>query len=383
MSVDANFNVYDSYEELLYSTIKRKPIRIMPDFPIPTEDVNSTNDLLTLISFIKEHNLHNICSKFKRLVDCEESIMEFNAMVGLDEAKKTMATQILSLCSDNDASSEDSSDVHCVIYGSPGCGKTTLAKVLSKLYLKMGVIKNGTIIKGDRSSMIGEYVGETEGKTKKLLTKALGGVFFLDEAYQLGHSSDGNRDPFAYVCITTIVQFITENKGKFVMILAGYKQDILDNFFAQNEGLDRRFPFKYTLKGYNDDQLLEIFKYQASRAGYKIAGTDNINELNSYDELTNKYPSTINMFANNHIKHVRPAITSSFFRKHKENFQYYGGDTETFFGCCKMIHDKRMFSQLNTDKILSKVDIEKGYKMFDASKSESKTNDNITDRYFI
>lgn len=353
----------------------------MPDFPMPTEDVNSVNDILDLIQFIKDNKLDNICPKYRKLVDCETLIANFNQMVGLDEPKAEIATQILSLCdrvapkaprapktpkktkkskSDTEPDTEKSNKsgpddtdtdtvidneeplLNTVIYGPPGCGKTTIARFLAKLYLKFGMLENGKVIKGDRTNLIGQWVGETANKTKKVLKKALGGVLFIDEAYQLGHAADGNRCPFANECINTINQFITEHKGEITVILAGYKKDIQDNFFAQNEGLDRRFPWKYTLKKNNPDELVKIFSLQANKSKYSIG---------------------------------EGVIDASFFEKNKELFKYSGGDTQTLFDKCKMIHDKRMFSSLISDKTISKLDLEKGFALYKKSKDEHKAED--------
>lgn len=337
-----SFQEFDSYEELLKAMMPEADQVLMPEFEKPTEDVQSTQDLLDLISFIKKHELNTKAPKYHRLVQAEKTIIKFNQMIGLDDAKAIMATQILSLCDTNVntlGSQQMSNDMHCVLYGPPGCGKTTMANTLAELYLELGIIQNGKIIRGDRANLIGEYVGETAIKTKKVLESALGGVFFLDEAYQLGHAADGNRDSFAYECINTIVQFITENKGKLVMILAGYENDIKGNFFAQNAGLDRRFPFKYRLKGYNEEQLLAIFELQAKQRGYELESG---------------------------------ALDASFFKTHEDYFKFYGGDTENFFSCCKMIHDKRMFSTLKSDKILNSVDISKGFLIFQENKKTNK-----------
>lgn len=310
----------------------------MPEFPISPEDINSISDILTLIQFLQDNKLDNICPKYRKLVDCKDIIMEFNQMIGLKDPKATIATQILSLCeragktSDND----EIPMLNTVIYGPPGCGKTTIANFLSKLYLKFGVLENGNIIKGDRETLIGQWVGETANKTKKVLKKALGGILFIDEAYQLGHAADGNRCPFAYECITTITQFITEHKGKITVILAGYKEDIQQNFFAQNEGLDRRFPWKYTLEHSKPEELVEIFKLQAKRSDYQICDS----------------------------------LDASFFKKHKDKFKYSGGDTQTYFDKCKMCHDKRMFAQIKPDRTITQYDLDKGFQVYEKAWKE-------------
>jgi hypothetical protein len=353
----------------------------MPEFPIPTENVNSIDDILNLIQFLKDHKLDNMCPKYRKLVDSETIIRDFNQMVGMDGPKANIATQILSLCDRIDQpSSLESSDtvkkrpnadtgskaskastiqkesedneeplLNTVIYGPPGCGKTTIAVFMAKLYLKFGVLETGKIVKGNRANLIGQWVGETAIKTEKVLKQALGGVLFIDEAYQLGHAVDGNRCPFAYECINSITQFITENKGRITIILAGYKEDIQDNFFAQNEGLDRRFPWKYTLKPNKPEELVQIFELQARKSGYAIAR----------ETVDGKEESI---------------LKPSFFENHKKLFEYSGGDTQILFDKCKMMHDKRMFSQLRSDKTIAKVDLDKGFEIFKKSKDETTTD---------
>lgn len=378
----------------------------MPEFPIPTEDINSINDILNLIQFLKDNKLDQICPKYHKLVDCESIIRDFNQMIGLKDPKENIATQILSLCDrvgrqktskDNDKDREKSKKrgdgrkrsgkedvevpedtphvddneeplLNTVIYGPPGCGKTTIANFLAKLYLKFGVLENGKVIKGDRANLIGQWVGETAIKTKKVLNQALGGVLFIDEAYQLGHAADGNRCPFAYECINTITQFITEHKGQITIMLAGYKKDIQENFFAQNEGLDRRFPWKYTLERNKPEELVEIFKLQAKKSGYSVATeTKQRNIRNEKGELTkdkNGTPLTEDYEA--------CILKPEFFAREKNMFKYSGGDTQTLFDKCKMVHDKRMFSCIRSDKIIGQIDLDKGFLIYKKIKDEYK-----------
>jgi len=317
------FKTFNSYEDLLLNNMRAGGT--LPAFPFDTADINNLEQVLHLIDFIELHNLQKVNLKYLRLARCKDSIKKLNQMIGLTEAKVNMAQQILSLCG-----RAGSSQINSVIYGPPGCGKTTLAQILAEIYLHLGTIKEKKIIRGDRANMIAEFVGQTAVKTKKLLESALGGVLFIDEAYQLGHAADGNRCPFAYECINTINQFITEHPGELHIILAGYKKDIEQNFFAQNDGLARRFPFRYTIEGYTEKELMQIFCHQAEQAGYTVA---------------------------------KDAINTEIFQD-KQLFEFFGGDTENLFNCCRMYHEKRMFALIDTDNIMIAEDIKRGLEMY-------------------
>lgn len=335
----AKIVVYDTLDDMMNAVMGTPENHSIPEFPMPPEDVKTTEELLVLIAFLKEHGLHKVIPKYQKLVSAEDIIRDFDSMVGLEEPKAILATQVLSLCNRTGKEKGKAALINTVIYGPPGCGKTTLANFLSQLYLKFGVLQNGKVIKGDRSNMIGEFVGETAKLTKKRLNEALGGVLFIDEAYQLGHAADGNRCPFAYECINTITQFITEHEGKIVVILAGYEKDIKANFFRQNEGLERRFPWEYTLKPATAEELCAIFTLQAKQEGY-----------------------TVN----------KSALSPEFFKERKDMFKFSGGDTKTFFDKCKMIHEKRMFALPMSNTELNSVDIEKGYKIYETFRLNSK-----------
>ena len=148
--------------------------------------------------------------------------------------------------------------LHTIIEGPPGVGKTQLGKILAKIYLSLGIIQSNKFRIATRKDFIGEYLGHTAIKTQKVIDSCMGGVLFIDEAYSLGNG-DSKKDTFSKECIDTLNQNLSENKGKFVCIIAGYKENLEHDFFSVNPGLQRRFPFRYSIEKYTSKELIEIF----------------------------------------------------------------------------------------------------------------------------
>jgi hypothetical protein len=142
--------------------------------------------------------------------------------------------------------------LHTVITGPPGVGKTELGKILGNIYKAMGVLSKGHMNIATRSDLVGKYLGHTAAKTQAFINKCRGGVMFIDEAYALGNNE--GRDSFSKECIDTLNQNLTERRD-FLCIIAGYHDALERCFFNYNEGLRRRFPFRYNISGYSTDEL--------------------------------------------------------------------------------------------------------------------------------
>lgn len=317
------------------------------------EEVNDLTKVLKLIDILDEKK--NYSFDIKKLKLMKEPLLKFEKFVGMKSVKKSIINQILYFLLNLD---EEKDMMHTVITGPPGVGKTKLGHLLGEIYYKLGVIKCDSKKKykcpltGDdidfkfkiarRSDLIGEYVGHTAVKTQKVINESLGGVLFIDEAYSLGNSD--KKDMYSKECIDTINQNLTENKGKFAVIIAGYDNELENCFFNYNEGLVRRFPFKYSIESYDYNELGQIFINKLLENGWELEDSLNLDEKNKLNE---------------------------FFKKNYDSFKNFGGDMETLLFNSKIAHSKRIFGKnpkLRKKMILS--DINEGYNLFKSNKKK-------------
>ena len=202
----------------------------------------------------------------------EEIFLELDKMIGLDDVKKYIRNMIdLIEVKKKDAEQSGKKYAlgeHLVFLGNPGTGKTTLARKLGEIFSSIGLLDRGHIIEVDRSKMVGQYVGETAKIVQKLCDDAIGGILFIDEAYTL---KQHDNDNFGQESIDTLLKRMEDDRGKFMVIAAGYQKE-MQSFITSNPGLKSRFKEEnfFLLKDYTPDQLLEIFKKFAEGDKYII-----------------------------------------------------------------------------------------------------------------
>lgn len=296
--------------------------------------VKTIDDLIDLGKKYDSTKRYNI--DLKTLNNLVEPLIELKKMIGMTSVKENIVDHIIFYLQKFDEGGLNDM-LHTVIQGPPGVGKTELGRVLSKIYLAMGILKNDKFIIAKRSDLIGKYLGHTAAQTQKVIDSAKGGVLFIDEAYSLGNPE--GRDMFSKECIDTINQNLTENKKNFLCIIAGY-QDALDNcFFSYNEGLSRRFSIRYTVEPYNSKELKQIF--------IKIVESNNWS--------------------------VSDDLDLKIFTENKEDFKFFGGDMETLFFACKIVHARRVFGLDKSEKKkITNKDLEEGLKIFKKNKGIKK-----------
>lgn len=156
--------------------------------------------------------------------------------------------------------------LHMVFSGSPGTGKTTVARLMARIFRSLGILSKGQLVEVDRAGLVAGYVGQTALKTKKAVDKALGGVLFIDEAYALNGSS-GND--FGQEAIDAILKAMEDHRGDLVVIAAGY-DDLMDRFIHSNPGLESRFNRFLHFEDYSPEELLEIFKMRCRKGCYEL-----------------------------------------------------------------------------------------------------------------
>ncbi|GAB6157510.1 AAA family ATPase [Desulfotomaculum varum] len=157
--------------------------------------------------------------------------------------------------------------LHMIFKGNPGTGKTTVARIIGRLFKEMGVLPKGHLIEVERADLVGEYIGHTAAKTRDQIKKALGGILFIDEAYSLAR---GGEKDFGKEAIDSMVASMENNKDNLIIILAGYQEE-MNYFLETNPGLRSRFPIHITFPDYSLEELMEIADLMLKQRQYTLS----------------------------------------------------------------------------------------------------------------
>jgi SpoVK/Ycf46/Vps4 family AAA+-type ATPase len=226
----------------------------------PNPESLSKEDLSTIT---KEDIAHTFEEENLRRLDLtiddellREAMEELNQLVGMQNLKQEISelVKLVKYYREIGRDVLNKFSLHSVFTGNPGTGKTTVARIMAKIYKALGFIERGHLVEVDRQSLVAGYVGQTAIKTKEMIDKAMGGVLFIDEAYAL---SKGGGNDFGHEVIETLLKVMEDKRGEFSVIVAGYTDD-MEIFLESNPGLKSRFDSTFAFIDYTVDELLQI-----------------------------------------------------------------------------------------------------------------------------
>jgi ATP-dependent 26S proteasome regulatory subunit len=320
-------------------------------------EINHINDLLLLIEKypLDKHIEYNI--NMNALHKIKQPLTELNNMIGMKNLKENIVDQIIFYIQNLHTLKSDikgNDFMHTVIYGSPGTGKTEIAKIIGSIFSKLGVLSKGTFKKVTRADLIAGYLGQTALKTRDVIKECLGGVLFIDEAYALGNEE--KRDSFSKECIDTLCESLSDHKDDLMVIIAGYETDLNSCFFNYNQGLKSRFTWRFKTDDYSGEDLYNIFIKKVNDGGWYLSENSEID-----------------------VK---------WFKQNKNIFKFYGRDIETLFAKTKIAHSRRVFClETSLKKYLTIKDLDKGLEIYlknedlNEKEGEKKMNKIITSMY--
>ena len=228
-----------------------------------------------------------------------ELLEELNALVGLEKVKMQVRDlmayqQVKKLRKENGLFSENST-MHLAFMGNPGTGKTTVARIVGRMYKQLGLLSKGHFLEVSRTDLIAGYQGQTALKVKSVIEKAKGGVLFIDEAYSI--TENDHTDSYGRECLTELTKALEDYRDDLVVIVAGYTEP-MQTFFASNPGLKSRFNTFIECDDYGAPELQQILLQLCKRNQYRLAD-DAASKM--ADILTEKVASKGNQFANGRL----------------------------------------------------------------------------------
>ncbi|MDA8370552.1 MAG: AAA family ATPase [Nocardiopsaceae bacterium] len=212
---------------------------------------------------------------FGEAPDVDEALAELDEMIGLDPVKRQVRSIVAQLrvarLREEQGLRNQPPMRHFVFSGPPGTGKTSVARILGRVFAALGLLNRAEVVEAQRADLVGEHLGATAIKTGKLIDRALGGVLFIDEAYALANPGYSGGDAFGAEAIQTLLKRAEDDRSRLVIVLAGYPAE-MERFLASNAGLSSRFNVRVAFPSYAPGELTEIAEAVAARTGDAFDG---------------------------------------------------------------------------------------------------------------
>lgn len=252
--------VRNTYENVIRSqSIRLSDYGHIPDDVLSNITIKDIDyALIDVFQESTQESLEEVMQDLQKLVGLNDVKQEINALINFIKVEKMRFEQGMS---------PTKLSLHFVFQGSPGTGKTTVARLLGRIFKAMGIIGRGHVVEVDRSQLIGQYVGQTGPKTNEVIDSALNGVLFIDEAYTL--NPPGSSNDFGSEAIAALLKRMEDDRDKLIVVVAGYQND-MDTFIKSNAGLQSRFNRNLHFADYTPQELYEIFCIFCNSNNYRI-----------------------------------------------------------------------------------------------------------------
>jgi stage V sporulation protein K len=323
------------------------------------ETANTLEDLIRIVDTYKYSDKCEYNIDLKSLTNIREELVQLNNMIGMKQLKQSILEQLLYFIQElhvGITKNEKGEKIkthefkHTVIYGPPGTGKTEIAKIIGKMYSKIGVLEKNIFKKVTRNDLVAGYLGQTALKTKGVINECLGGVLFIDEAYSLAPNGNNDLDIYSKECIDIICESLSDHKHDLMVIIAGYEDELNNTFFSANIGLDSRFIWRFKIDDYSASELQQILLKMVNDSDWSFMNKDD--------------------------------VKVKWFDEKKKTFSHYGRDMEMLFTYMKVSHSKRIYGKSpEVRKKLTSEDLNDGYNTFMKHKKTKNTFDSSSALY--
>lgn len=212
--------------------------------------------------------------------NAEEILQSFDQFIGMEPIKKDIRQVYTKISQDLKLGKKTETNLHAVLTGNPGTGKTSVVRILGEVYAALGVLDVGHVVEVDRSKLVAGYQGQTAIQVNRVVDSALGGILFVDEAYAI---IDNDNDSFGKEALNTLLKRVEDDRDKFCCIAAGYKKE-MHKFMDSNPGMESRFPKRFHLDDYSAHELNEIFKLICRKEGFILEQKADEDSLKYFEE---------------------------------------------------------------------------------------------------